>query len=196
MTKSYTLNDGSKLPWLSFGTGSALYQQDAADVVRQAIENNVTFLDGAQMYNNEETLGAGIKASGKPRSELFITTKFDTLLPGQTVKERLSISLAKLGLDYVDLYLIHCPAQPKRENSLTQWWEGMEEVKRAGLARSIGVSNFKVEDLEVILKTAKVIPAVNQVGPSYSMSFLCRPLNFFPLDWIPSICLQGYRTDL
>ena len=181
MTKSYTLNDGSKLPWLSFGTGTALYQQDATDLVRLAIDNNITFFDGAQIYNNEDTLGAGIKASGKPRSELFITTKFNTLLPGQTVKERLNISLAKLGLDYVDLFLIHFPEQPKRENSLTQWWEGMEEVKRAGLARSIGVSNFKVEDLEVILKTAKIVPAVNQVRPSFQfilMSFSRRLLNF------------------
>ena len=168
MTKFYTLNDGSKLPWLAFGTGSSLYKQDAADLVRNAIDNGVTFLDGAQYYNNEETLGAGIKASGKPRSELFIVTKFDVLKPGQTVKEVLNISLAKLGLDYVDLFLIHSPGQPRKENSFSQWWAGMEEVKQAGLARSIGVSNFKVEDLKAVLETAKVVPAVNQVGVNSS----------------------------
>ena len=168
MAKSLPLNDGSQIPQLAYGTGSALYQKDAADLVRMAIENNFTHLDGAQMYNNEETLGAGIKASGKLRSELFVVTKITDLQPGQTIKESLKVSLAKLGLDYVDLFLIHTPAQARKEKSLSQWWEGMEEVKQAGLAKSIGVSNFKVEDLKVILETAKVVPSVNQVGPDNS----------------------------
>ena len=169
MTKTFTLNDGSKVPWLAFGTGTALYKQDATDLVRTAIENNITHLDGAQVYNNEDTLGAGIKASGKSRSELFVVTKIDSLQAGQTVKDSLKVSLAKLGLDYVDLFLIHSPYQieAKKEKNLSQWWEGMEEVKKAGLAKSIGVSNFYVEELEVILKTAKVVPSVNQVGPSF-----------------------------
>ena len=79
----------------------------------------------------------------------------------------LIVSLAKLGLDYVDLFLIHSPAQAREENSFSQFWEGMEEVKQAGLAKSIGVSNFNVEDLKVILETAKVVPSVNQVGPDF-----------------------------
>jgi len=163
MTKSFTLNDGSQIPSLAFGTGTALSRKDAAEFVRVAIENNVTHLDGAQMYNNEDTLGAGIKASGKPRSKLFVVTKLNILQPGQTVKESLKGSLTKLGLDYVDLFLIHTPAQVRREKNLSQWWEGMEEVKQAGLAKSIGVSNFNVEDLTVILETAKVVPSVNQI---------------------------------
>jgi diketogulonate reductase-like aldo/keto reductase len=169
MTKSFTLNDGSKIPWLAFGTGTALYKQDATDLVRIAIENNITHLDGAQVYNNEDTLGAGIKASGKSRSELFVVTKIDNLQAGQTVRDSLKVSLAKLGLDYVDLFLIHSPYQleARKEKNLSQWWEGMEEVKNAGLAKSIGVSNFYVEDLEVVLKTAKVVPSVNQVGPGF-----------------------------
>ena len=164
MTKSYTLNDGSQIPSLGFGTGTALYGKDAADFVRVAIENHITHLDGAQMYRNEETLGAGIKASGKPRSELYVVTKLATLNPGQTIKESLEGSLAKLGLDYVDLFLIHTPAQGRKEKNLSQFWAGMEEVKQAGLAKSIGVSNFYVEDLKVILETAKIVPSVNQVG--------------------------------
>jgi diketogulonate reductase-like aldo/keto reductase len=163
MTKSYTLNDGSKIPSLAFGTGTALYGKDAADFVRVAIDNNITHLDGAQMYNNEDTLGAGIKASGKSRSELFVVTKLNTLQPGQTIKESLEGSLAKLSLDYVDLFLIHTPAQFRKEKNLSQVWAGMEEVKQAGLAKSIGVSNFNVEDLKTILETAKVVPSVNQI---------------------------------
>ena len=172
MSKSFALNDGSQIPQLAFGTGTALYQKDAADFVRIAIENNFIHLDGAQMYNNEDSMGAGIKASGKPRSELFVVTKLNTLQPGQTVKESLKISLAKLGLDYVDLFLIHTPAQGRKENSLSQLWEGMEEVKQAGLAKSIGVSNFKVEDLKVILQSAKIVPSVNQVGPNLRFIFI------------------------
>jgi len=163
MTKYFALNDGSQIPWLGFGTGTALYGKDAADLIRSAIENNIIHLDGAQMYNNEETMGVGIKASGKPRSELFVVTKLKDVQPGQTVKESLQISLAKLGLNYVDLFLIHTPGQGRKEGTLSQLWEGMEEVKRDGLAKSIGVSNFKVEDLKVILETAKVVPAVNQI---------------------------------
>ena len=171
MTKSFTLNDGSRIPWLAFGTGTALYKQDAADHVRLAIENNITHLDGAQVYNNEDSLGAGIKASGKPRSELFIVTKLHSLQTGETIKESLKVSLAKLGLDYVDLFLIHSPYEARNEKKLSQWWEGMEEVKHAGLAKSIGVSNFYVEDLKVILETAKVVPSVNQVGLGFQFFF-------------------------
>lgn len=115
------------------------------------------------MYNNENTLGAGIKASGKPRSDLYVVTKLNVLDAGQTVKESLEASLKKLGLDYVDLFLIHSPNPAKKEGKLKEWWQGMEEVHKAGLAKSIGVSNFGVEDLKVILDGAKVIPAVNQV---------------------------------
>lgn len=163
MTKYFTLNDGSQIPWLGFGTGSSVYGKDAAELVRVAIENHIIHLDGAQAYNNEDTLGAGIKASGKSRSELFVVTKLNNLEPGQTVKESLQVSLAKLGLDYVDLFLIHFPSQARKEKIYSQLWAGMEEVKRDGLAKSIGVSNFNVEDLNVILEKAKVIPAVNQI---------------------------------
>lgn len=158
-----TLNDGSPVPWLAFGTGTALYGKDASDFVKVAIENGITHLDGAQMYNNEETLAAGIKASGKPRSELYITTKLKILEPGQTATEALRVSLRKLDVDYVDLFLIHSPSPANKEGKLKALWEEMEEIHSQGLAKSIGVSNFRVEDLNVILEGAKVIPAVNQI---------------------------------
>ncbi|KIM48887.1 hypothetical protein M413DRAFT_438061 [Hebeloma cylindrosporum] len=163
MTKFFTLNTGAAIPWLGFGTGSALYGKDAANLVRLAIDNNITHLDGAQVYNNEDSLGAGIKAAGKPRSDLFVTTKLGKLAPGETVKESLKASLNKLGLGYVDLFLIHDPSPATKEGKLSQLWEGMEEVHREGLAKAIGVSNFKVEDLKVILESGKIVPAVNQI---------------------------------
>jgi diketogulonate reductase-like aldo/keto reductase len=166
-----TLNDGSRVPWLAFGTGTALYGQDASDFVKAAIENGITHLDGAQMYNNEDTLAAGIKASGKPRSELYITTKLKGLEPAQTATEALKVSLRKLNMDYVDLFLIHSPSPANKEGKLKALWDEMEEIHSQGLAKSIGVSNFRVEDLNVILDGAKVIPAVNQVGFSCRHSF-------------------------
>ena len=158
-----TLNDGNHIPWLGFGTGTALYQQDATQSVCQAIEAGVTHLDGAQMYKNEDTLGQGIKASGKSRSMLFVTTKLNLLSEGQTVKDSLLKSLQKLGLAYVDLFLIHDPTPHQKEGRLKEIWTQMEQVKGEGLAKSIGVSNFKVSDLEEILPSAKIIPSVNQV---------------------------------
>lgn len=106
-----------------------------------------------------------IEASGKPRSELFITTKLKELdgvnLP--VVKDTLVESLAKLGTDYVDLFLIHSPYRANEAGLLKALWKQMEEIKESGLARSIGVSNFRVQDLEDILETATIVPAVNQV---------------------------------
>lgn len=162
--KTFPLNDGHNIPWLGFGTGTALYRQDATSLVKLAIETGITHLDGAQMYANEDSLGDGIKASGKPRSELFVTTKLDTPLPpGETVKDSLEKSLKKLQLDYVDLFLIHCPVPSADEGKLPDLWRQMEEVQAAGLTKSIGVSNFRVEDLQTILQSGKVVPAVNQV---------------------------------
>ncbi|KXN92202.1 NAD/NADP-dependent indole-3-acetaldehyde reductase [Leucoagaricus sp. SymC.cos] len=159
-----TLNDGSRIPWLGFGTGTALYKQDAAQLVRQAISTGATHLDGAQAYENEDTLGEGIKLSKKPRSELFVTTKLKAPKPGQSVKDTLLESLKKLDMKYVDLFLIHDPTSYHKEGKLKEVWAQMEEVKGEGLARSVGVSNFTVEHLQEVLPGAKIIPSINQVG--------------------------------
>lgn len=153
-----TLNDGSKIPWIAFGTGTALFGQDAANSVRQAIDTGVgsirplkpahclisflqfEHLDGAQAYNNEESLGAGIKASGKPRSELYVVTKLSPSFlnaPGRTVKDTLLESLKKLGVEHVDLFLIHSPQPSNEKGTLKQLWEEMEAVQKEGLAKSI-----------------------------------------------------------
>ncbi|CCM04591.1 uncharacterized protein FIBRA_06772 [Fibroporia radiculosa] len=156
-----TLNDGNTIPWLGFGTGTALYGKDAENAVRTAIDNGVIHLDGAQVYRNEESLGAAIAASGKPRSSLYITTKLEKVPAGQTVHDTLVVSLKKLQVDYVDLFLIHFPIN--HEQPLSTLWKQVEDVQKEGLARSIGVSNFRVKDFEAILPEATVIPAVNQI---------------------------------
>ncbi|KAL0570811.1 hypothetical protein V5O48_011147 [Marasmius crinis-equi] len=162
---TFTLNDNTPIPWLGFGTGTALYQQDVTETVVNAIRAGVRHLDGAQMYQNEDSLGAGIRESGVPRSELFVTTK---LLPNidfdkESPKSKLVESLKRLGFDYVDLYLIHSPQPAQELGKLKELWKDMEEIKKEGLAKSIGISNFGLKALEETLEVATVVPAANQV---------------------------------
>ncbi|KAF7793208.1 hypothetical protein EIP86_004317 [Pleurotus ostreatoroseus] len=154
------LNDGTTMPALAFGSGTALWQQDAAEQVTNAIKAGFRHIDTAQMYANEESVGAGIAASGVPRGELYICTKLDKVPSGKTVRDTLVASLKKLRTDYVDLFLIH---MPNDHHDLKATWKALEALKEEGLTRSIGVSNFQPEHLDVILDGAKVIPAVNQI---------------------------------
>lgn len=193
MSKTFTLNTGAKIPAIGFGTGTGLYNKDATELVQLALETGITHLDGAQMYKNEDTLGAGIKASGKPRSELFVTTKLNVLSPGQTIKESLKASLAKLDLEYVDLFLIHDPT--KAGGDLAKWWAGLEEIYRDGLAKAIGVSNFKVEDLKVVLESGTVVPAANQVRNNSFHYINLRISSFSWTDRIPPLRLESSRAD-
>ncbi|PFH54224.1 hypothetical protein AMATHDRAFT_135764 [Amanita thiersii Skay4041] len=158
-----TLNDGTQVPWLAFGTGTVHYRRDATPVVELALNNGITHLDGAQAYANEESIGAGIKAAGKPRSELYIVTKLNEHTPVKDVRTSLLSSLQKLGVDYVDLFLIHSPHGHNSQGTLPALWKEMEEIKKDGLAKSIGVSNFRVEDLNIVLENAQIKPAVNQI---------------------------------
>ncbi|KAF8212035.1 NADP-dependent oxidoreductase domain-containing protein [Mycena galopus ATCC 62051] len=160
------LNDGSEIPAIAFGTGTALFGKDCTSAIKLAIDCGVTHLDGAQAYNNEAFLGDGIKAAGKARSELYIVTKLKPGLTAADVKSSLVDSLQKLGVDFVDLFLIHSPprgpAKPE-DGTIQDLWSAMEAVHAEGLAKSIGVSNFTVEDLKAILPGAKVTPSVNQI---------------------------------
>ncbi|KAJ3744863.1 NADP-dependent oxidoreductase domain-containing protein [Lentinula detonsa] len=163
MSLTFTLNDGVQIPWLGFGTGTALYTKDSTEAVKAAIQTGITHLDGAQLYRNEESLGQGIKESGVPREQLFVTTKLEETPSAPTIKATLETSLKKLRLDYVDLFLIHSPFVAMKDGKLKEWWKEMEEIKKEGLAKSIGVSNFAVEHLQIILEDATVVPAVNQI---------------------------------
>jgi len=161
------LNDNTTIPLLAFGTGTTHKKKDAqdlVDLVTSAINAGFTHLDGAQWYNNEESLGAGIAAAGKAREQLFITTKLARLPEGKTVRDALVDSLAKLRVDYIDLFLVHTPVYFSKEpGCLKALWKEMEGVKKEGLTRSIGVSNFRAEQLRETLDGAEVIPSINQV---------------------------------
>jgi 2,5-diketo-D-gluconate reductase A len=163
MTESFTddekareLGDGSLMPMLGLGVWQVENNRDAVDAVRWALEAGYRHIDTAQAYGNEESVGQGLRESGVPREEVFITTKF---FPGrQDPVAEIERSLQRLGVDYVDLYLVHWP-----ELGPTRAWPGMEQTRASGFARSIGVSNFGVDDLAKLLATATVPPVVNQV---------------------------------
>ncbi|KAG6033479.1 hypothetical protein E4U41_006903 [Claviceps citrina] len=162
------LNDGHEIPVFAYGLGTAHYKADSAfdqsivDVTKQAIEVGYRHLDGAEVYGNEEELGAAIKASGISRDQLFITTKLHPS-KNRPTEEAFEDSLKKLGLDFVDLYLIHAPWFATSEEDLQKTWAEVEAIKASGRAKSIGVSNFLQEHLETILKTAEIPPAINQI---------------------------------
>jgi 2,5-diketo-D-gluconate reductase A len=157
-----TLLDGHEMPQL--GLGVYKVAADLAEpLVTHAIEVGYRLIDTASMYENEQGVGLGVRHAGVPREELFVTTKFwlEDLGYEKTLKA-FDLSLKNLGLDYLDLYMIHWPA-PKRGLLYVDSWKAMEKLKNDGLIRSIGVSNFHSHHLEEILKVAEHEPTVNQV---------------------------------
>lgn len=165
---TYTLNNGVKILIIGFGTWQTPDGDVAKHVVEAALNSGYRHIDTAAAYGNEESVGEGIKNSGINRHDLFITTKLWNSDHGyKESKAAIDRSLQNLGTDYLDLYLIHWP------NSLAlrdHWaeanaesWRAMEEAVKAGKIRAIGVSNFRKNHLEELLKTAEIKPAVNQI---------------------------------
>lgn len=122
----------------------------------------ICLLTDPQVYRNEEELGIAIKKAGVPREKLYVTTKLAGTKK-QDVQTAFDTSLKKLGLDYVDLYLIHAPYRHDSDEELQEMWATLEAIKQSGKAKSIGLSNFLQKDIEAILKTAKIPPAINQI---------------------------------
>src|SRR5690349_22276960 len=150
------LADGTHIPLLGLGVWQVPNGPQCVNAVRWALELGYRHIDTAQAYGNEESVGQGLRESGVPREEVFITTKFFPRRKDPAAEaER---SLQRLGVDHVDLYIIHWP-----EGGPIWAWPGMEQAREAGYARSIGVSNFGRDDLGELLETATVSPAVDQV---------------------------------
>ena len=157
-----TLNDGVRIPQFGFGVFQIEPGSATVDAVRQAFDAGYRHLDTAQSYGNEESVGQAVAASGLPRDEVFVTTKLANDRHGrQEARKALDESLARFGLDHVDLYLIHWPIP--RNDDFVETWRGLEEAKAAGKARAIGVSNFQVAHLDRLAAETGTVPAVNQV---------------------------------
>ena len=158
--KKITLNNGTSIPVLGCGMFRLTDAEEAAAVTKSALENGYRHIDTATVYRNEEAVGLGMKQSGVPREDIFLTTKiWNDMQRKRAVREALENSLRMLDTSYVDLYLIHWPVPA----FFAQTWKDMEPLYEEGLARAIGVCNFRIEDLQALEKISGIVPAVNQV---------------------------------
>lgn len=170
LEENYSLSNGVSIPKLGLGTWM-ISDENATEAVQQAIKMGYRHIDTAQAYFNEVGVGKGVKASGIPRNEIFVTTKLAAEV--KSYKEAVAsidASLQKLDLDYIDLMIIHSPkpwanfleSEPYLEGNLAAW-KALEEAYQAGKIKAIGVSNFEIADLKNILDNATVKPMVNQI---------------------------------
>ncbi|MEE6133487.1 MULTISPECIES: aldo/keto reductase [Bacillaceae] len=154
------LANGVEMPWFGLGVFKVEDGQQVVDSVKWAINAGYKSIDTAKIYENEEGVGQAIKEAGVPREDLFITTKVWNADQGyESTLEAFETSLNKLGLDYLDLYLIHWPVEGKYKDT----WRALEKLYKDGKVKAIGVSNFQIHHLEDLMKDAEVKPMVNQV---------------------------------
>jgi diketogulonate reductase-like aldo/keto reductase len=158
---SVRLNTGASIPQLGLGTARVTDQEEIRRVVATALELGYRHVDTAAKYENEVGVGRGIADSGLPRDELFVTTKLRGSQQGPDTRAALEQSLERLGLDHVDLYLIHWPLP--RLDRYVESWNVMEGLRDEGLTRAIGVSNFLPEHLDRLAAASSTVPAVNQI---------------------------------
>ena len=157
------LNDGARIPQLGFG----VFQIDpgeTADAVRTALDVGYRHIDTAEMYQNEAGVGQGIRDAGVDRGDVFITSKLNNgFHRPDDARRAFDGTLEALGFDYVDLFLIHWPLPTLYDGDFVSTWQTLEEFKKDGRARSIGVSNFQTAHLERLAKETDTVPAVNQI---------------------------------
>lgn len=157
--KSVKLNNGIEMPMVGFGVFQ-VSDEETEKAVLEALKAGYRLLDTAAVYGNEAGVGRAIKASGIPREEIFVTTKLWIQRENgyENTKKALEDSLTRLGLDYVDLYLMHQPFGDVHEQ-----WRAMEDLYKVGKARAIGVSNFHMDRLMDLITCHEIVPAVNQI---------------------------------
>lgn len=187
LSTEVALNNGIKMPLLGLGVFQLEEGEQVENAVKTALINGYRSIDTAYVYHNEEGVGRGIKASGVPREEIFITSKVGLEQQGyKSTKEAFYQSLRYLNTDYLDLYLIHWP---KGKLSI-ETWKAMEELYDEGLIRAIGVSNHEIHHLQYLLSNCMVMPAVNQIEfhPRHSQEKIhnyCRSRNIQVVAWSP-----------
>lgn len=191
--EKFTLSNGVEIPAVGYGTYLTSEKDDGT--VAAALEAGYRHFDTASFYGTEQALGEALKAAGVPREELFLTSKlWKDEMGYENALAAFERSLQKLGTDYLDLYLIHWP----RPDDLTaEWrqldrdtWRALEDLYRAGRVRAIGVSNFLPHHLRSLMKTAEVMPMVNQIEfhPGYPQTYtveFCKAHGILPEAWSP-----------
>ncbi|GAB1533265.1 MULTISPECIES: aldo/keto reductase [Brevibacillus] len=194
-----TLYNGVKMPWMGLGVFKVEEGQELELAVKNAIKHGYRSIDTAAIYNNEEGVGRGIRAglqeAGITREDLFVTSKvWNADLGYESTLQAYETSLKKLGLEYLDLYLIHWPVEGKFKEA----WRALETLYKKGLVKAIGVSNFHVHHLEELLKDAEIKPMINQVEfhPRLSQDELrayCKEQGIQFEAWSP--LMQGQLLD-
>ena len=190
-----TLNNGVKMPWFGLGVFKVEEGPELVNAVKTAIEHGYRSIDTAAIYDNEEGVGQGIKESGFSREDLFVTSKaWNADLGYESTLAAYQTSLDKLGLDYLDLYLIHWPVAGKYKEA----WRALETLYEEGRVRAIGVSNFQVHHLEDLMKDAEIKPMVNQVEyhprlTQKEVQAFCREQGIQLEAWSP--LMQGQLID-
>jgi len=183
----YTLKTGDKIPAVGLGTWQSK-PNEVREAVKVALQKGYRHIDTAMAYENEHEVGQGIRDSGVPREEIWVTTKLDNPWH-KRVQQGIDTSLKSLGLDYVDLYLMHWPSSTDPSDlskHLPDWdfiktWAEMQKLVGTGKVKNIGVSNFAIKNLEKLLNdpSCKIVPAVNQVelhpnNPSFKLVSYCK----------------------
>jgi methylglyoxal/glyoxal reductase len=199
LQSTVTLNNGVAMPWFGLGVFKVEEGEELETAVAAAIRNGYRSIDTASIYGNEQGVGKGIRqgleATGLKREDIFVTSKAWTSDLGyEETKAAFELSLSKLGLDYLDLYLIHWP----KEGKFKAAWKAMEELYKAGKIKAIGVSNFQAHHLEELLADAEVVPAVNQVELHPRLSQVevreyCKQKGIQVEAWSP--LMQGQLLD-
>ena len=203
LSDCYILNNGVKIPCIGYGTFKTPNGGAVVDSVVNAVKAGYRHVDTAHRYDNEEGVGEGIRKCGVPREELFITSKLGNHHHGyKAAVEAFDLSLQKLGLDYLDLYLIHWPAplicreNYKEKNAET--WRAFEDLYRAGKVRAIGLSNFWKPHIDALMETAEVKPMVNQLEihpqfPHQDLLDYCQKLDIQVESWGPLIQGKAFQ---
>lgn len=194
-----TLNNGVKMPWFGLGVFKVEEGPELVNAVKTAIQHGYRSVDTAAIYQNEEGVGKGIqeglKEAGISREELFVTSKvWNSDLGYESTLAAYETSLKKLGLEYLDLYLIHWPVEGKYKDA----WRALETLYKEGKVKAIGVSNFQIHHLEDLMKDAEIKPMVNQVEyhprlTQKELQAFCRDNGIQLEAWSP--LMQGQLLD-
>lgn len=193
--KNYTLNNNIEIPAIGFGTWQTPDGETAVQAVKSALEAGYLHIDTAAVYGNEKSIGTAIAESKVPRESLFLTSKlWNTERGFESTLKAFDRTLRDLQTDYLDLYLIHWPANARQFNNWeeinAETWRALEQLYKTGKVKAIGLSNFLPHHLEAILKTAEIIPVINQVEFHPGMlqqetAALCKKHNILIEAWSP-----------